>query len=274
MSSVIARKEKTYRMPVFALIFIFIGAGLLIFSFKELNTYTHKNNSYTSTEARVIKHTYENGKVSSVILEYTVGDNKYTVYSNDRTDCVKSYGSIINVKYDPNNPEDVIFANRSINIVIPVAALVLLSIGLAIIIVMLSDNIRRIKKYSKMIADKSKKSINNSNSYNNFDYINQTNNMTNYNTNNNINNNIVNSTADNNIINEEQVKEIRELKTEHKKITEEEPKDKIIKIPSIPVDSPNPFEDVNYLDFISGIEEKDETPDFIPNMDDLKKNKK
>ena len=271
MSSVIAKKEKTYRMPVFALIFILIGTGLLIFSFKELNTYTHKNNSYTSTEAHVIKHTYENGKVSSVILEYSVGENKYTFYSNDKADCVKSYGSIINVKYNPNNPEDVILANRSINIIIPVASLVLLSIGLAIIIVMLSDNVREIKRYSKIITDKDKKSKNNTNSYNNFNNINQTNNMENCYIRNNQNSNIVSNDADNNVINDEQVKEIRELKTEHKKVKKEE---EIIKIPSVSVDAPNPFEDVNYLDFISGIEEKDETPDFIPNIDDLKKNSK
>ena len=260
MSSVIAKKEKTYKAPILAILFILIGTGLLIFSFKELNAYTQKNNNYTSTEAHVIKHTYKNGKVSSVILEYTVGDNKYTIYSSSKSDCIKSYGSVVDVKYNPSNPEDVIFANRSINILIPVAALVLLSIGLSIIIVMLSDNVKKIKRYSKIIIDKNKKARNNINLYNNFNNINQTNNMIND-----------DNTNDNTLIDEKAVEEIRELKTEHKKVIKEEKKDEeIIKIPSAPSESSNPFDNVNYIDFISEVSDNNnDTPDFIPNMDEF-----
>ncbi|MBQ6546918.1 MAG: DUF3592 domain-containing protein [Bacilli bacterium] len=259
MSSVIAKREKTRRMPTLALFFIIIGTVLLVISFKDLSTFYHKNNSYISTEAHVIKHTYDNGKISSVILEYTVGENKYTVYSNNKTDYIKSYGSIINVKYNPKNPEDVVFPNRGFNIVIPVASLVLLSIGLAIVIVMLSDNVKRLRKYSKIITDKKKEDRDNTNPYNRFNNNVQTNNMI----------------YDNkeNAINEEEIKEIIEPKEKRtvaeKDRVKEDKEEEIIEIPSVSDDS-NPFDNVNYIDFISNLDNNDEVPNFIPNIDKLK----
>lgn len=282
MASIIANKEKTYRAPIYAVFFMLFGAILLAISVREINTYSYKNNNYIRTEAKVIKHTYKNGQVDSSILEYFVDEDRYTTSSNNKLDCIKSYGSVVNIKYNPDNPEDIIFSDRSINIVIPIMALVLLSTGLSITIVMLSDSIIRIKKTSRKINNKTNHVKNNYTSIttnknyvglNDMLYKNNANSNTNANTtSNNNNDNTVN--IDNN--SNSNVSNVV-LETDNK---EQVHTDTIIDVPYISKEANNQSIEehkhynssngIDYMQFISDVNTSDETLNFIPNVDILK----
>ncbi len=301
MASIIAKKEKTYRTPIYAVFFILFGATLLTISIKQINTYSYKNNNYIGTEARVIKHTYKNGKVDSSILEYVVGEDYYTTSSNNKLDCIKSYGSVVNIKYNPNNPEEIIFSDRSINIVLPIMAIVILSTGLSITIVMLSDNIRRIKRVSRIIASKTNQAKeNNTNTITkNYvglnDMINKDYNNSNNNNNNNINNNInngnttiiSNNNGNSNInINDNIVSTDNSSSTSISNVVvetdneEQVQKEKIVDVPFISNDTSNQRmvhhkndnanDSIDYMEFISDVNAAQDTLNFIPNVDVLK----
>lgn len=307
MASIIAKKEKTYRTPIYAVFFILFGATLLAISIKEINTYSYKNNNYIRTEAKVIKHTYKNGKVDSSILEYVVGEDHYTTSSNNRLDCIKSYGSVVNIKYNPNNPEEIVFSDRSINIVLPITALVILSTGLSITIVMLSDSIRRIKKVSRVITSKTNQlkenntnittknyvglndiinkdynNINNSNSNSNSNSNNNSNNDNNsnngnttINSNSNVNDNIVNTDNSSSISISNVIVETDNEEQVHK--------EEIVNVPFISNDTDNQriiyrkhdnaSDNIDYMKFISDVNAAQDTLNFIPNVDVLKEKK-
>ena len=272
MASIIAKKEKTYKTPIFAIFFILFGSCLLAISIKEISTYTYKNDNYINAEAIVIKHTYKDGKVSTAVLEYNVDEDTYTVSSSNKSDCVKSYGSVVNIKYNSENPEEIIFPDRGINIVTPVLALVMLSIGLAIIIVMISDNIKRIKRISKVIESKTNQVENNdTNNNNNNITLNKVINRD-YDT----PNNSYNSTDNNNI---NLVNTDEKINVEEQNNDMQNNKDKIIEIPFVsnkPADDiindnkSNKSNNVDYIQFISETNDNNDTPNFIPNIDILK----
>ena len=144
MNNMVIKKKKN-TSPIIFIFCMVVGACLLCISFKELFDYNEKSNTYVPIDAKVINHTYKNGKVVSVVLEYEVNDLVYTTDSDNSDDCVKSYGSIVDIMYDPDDPESIIFVNREINIAIPIAAIVVLSVGIAIIIVDILEGIRSIK---------------------------------------------------------------------------------------------------------------------------------
>ena len=221
------------------------GTILLAFSFKELYDYSNKSSEYVNANAKVIKHHYKDGKATAVIIEYKVDEISYTTTSKYYDDCIKSYGSIIPIKYNPNKPEEMIYLNRSINIVAPIVSIVLLSIGLSIIIVQISETLRGFKhkllkqnnEQTKPIP-KEKEEIN--------------------------------------------ISDVFEKPEPIKVEPKEEPKQEIVEIPRIkpqpepikeeinkePQKETNIHKDIDYKEFITEIEANDDIPSFIPNSNE------
>lgn len=236
--------------PVIFIFCMIVGACLLGISFKEIYSYSIKSNNYDLAEAKVVKHNYENGKVSSVVLEYTVGDYTYTTSSTYSDDCIKSYGSTIYIRYNPKNPEELIFTNRGINIVIPIVAIVVLSVGIAVVIVQIFDNIKGIKR--KLVKFSVKE-------------------------------NSITTPDSNEVIDISDVFKKPDPIPVKKEIIEEEVNKEVIDIPFVSKeptyrientvkDLDQKFENVNYREFISEVD-TEEVPSFIPNIDELSNRK-
>lgn len=260
MNDMVLKKKKS-TSPIIFIFCMIVGACLLGISFKELIDYNTKSDTYTPIEAKVIKHTYKNGKVTSVILEYEVDEIIYNAESSHYDDCVKSYGSAVDIMYEPDNPENIIFVNREINIIIPIAAIVVLSVGIAIILVEIFDGIRKIKyKIFKSYSinntqiQKQEEVIDISDVYKKPDPI--------------------------PVTNKEEIKEEvkEEIKQQEKPIssevkeevidipfTNEKPEEKKVEVKELD----KKYESVDYRKFITELEDIDDIPSFIPNADEL-----
>lgn len=257
MTSSNKKRKKTLKIPISAILFILISTGLLILSIKEINDYTYKNKNYEKTEAEVIKHTYDNNKITGVVLEYTVDEYKYTVKSTNKLDYIKSYGATVTIKYNPEKPEDIIYTNRSINIVTPIIAIVLLAIGSASIIVTIAENFIKLKRLTKIITNKNTSPNNSENTIGIKEAINK-NYVIKDNSNKQNNNNIPKEKVDivytNKINNKDTDTDKDKDNNKNYNITEPKKNENIIK----PKDK-----EENFLDI--------EMPQFIPNIESLKK---
>lgn len=253
-------KNKKHTTLITCIFCLIVGTCLLGISIKEIYDFTTKSNNYTGIDAKVIKHNYKDQKIVSVTLEYTIGDYTYTTTSSNNSDCIKSYGSTIYIKYNPNNPEEIIFVNRGINIIIPVISLVLLSVGLAIIIAEISDNMKRIRYKEK------KRYIKTNEQYPKDE------------------NNNINNIIDISDVFKRPDPNIKNTKTESKEEIKDDIKEEVISIPfqnkstkeNNLTSTDNTYkedkeENIHYKDFISEID--DDIPSFIPNIDELNKRK-
>lgn len=143
--------KKVYRVPLSALLFLLFGICLLVLSFINLNNYSFKDKNYTLVDAKVVDHVYKNQKPVRAILEYTVNDQTYRVVSDSKADNLKSYGSTVKIKYNPDNLSEIILTTKTINILLPIASII--SIGLAVIILIVSLISNLSRRDNKRLTD-------------------------------------------------------------------------------------------------------------------------
>ena len=126
--------KKSTKMPIFAFILIIIGIFILAIFFKNMSILASKSKNYIETEAKVVNHTYRNGIATATVFQYTIGEDIYQTTSNDYHDNLKTYGTVIRIKYNPNDPTDIIFPDRRGNLIMPITGLVFFSVGIMIAI--------------------------------------------------------------------------------------------------------------------------------------------
>ena len=112
-----------------SLLFLIIGVGLLVYSFYRIKDYNEKNKIFEETEARVVDHEHQDEDNYAIVVEYTVDGNTYRKTSSTSTNHPKSIGTIVKIKYNPENPEDMIWSNDSTNIIVPIVGVLFAGIG-------------------------------------------------------------------------------------------------------------------------------------------------
>lgn len=127
--------QNGFKIPVIAIIFIIISIFLAAIYFKGASELATKKNNYTEVEAKVIDHTYRNGRPISAVLQYTVDDGIYQTVSNSSINSSKTNGAIVKIKYNPNKPTDIVYVDEHENILIIVSSIVLFAIGITIVII-------------------------------------------------------------------------------------------------------------------------------------------
>lgn len=124
---------KPWHACLFGLIFVLIGIVGIAFSVKSINTYNEKKESFIETTANVVSYRYDDDGLAAIIVEYYVNEIPYQSISNSYSNMPKSIGSVVSIRYNPSNPNDMIWENDSTNIVIPIVCSVFTLVGLVII---------------------------------------------------------------------------------------------------------------------------------------------
>ena len=143
------KKRKISKATIFASFLILLGISLIALFVKNTLEYSNKNSTYNEIEAKVVKHTYKDGNLKATVLEYTIGENTYTVEANLHENNIKTYGSKVKLKYNPSNPQEIIVADQKPNHMLSIGGLASIILGVSTFIVLL---LRRIKRITNKIT--------------------------------------------------------------------------------------------------------------------------
>ena len=119
---------------LFGLIFTIIGIAILCFASSSINTYNEKNATFTETISKVVDYKYDDDGLQAIIVEYVVNGRTYQKVSNSYSNMPKSIGAEVSIKYNPNDPQDIIWTSESANIILPIVGIAFTLIGIAILI--------------------------------------------------------------------------------------------------------------------------------------------
>jgi len=107
-------QEKRFKFAaIFCSIFFVVGIIIIIIGYKLNIDYKEKSSRYIETEGTVVEYKYKNDDTKAIIVEYYVDDVKYRKASNVYTSNPKKIGSTEKIKYDPNDPQNIIFEKNS-----------------------------------------------------------------------------------------------------------------------------------------------------------------
>lgn len=163
MQFVQTKPMKPWQGILFGLIFSIVGIVLLFFSVKTITSYNQKNKTYTEITSVVVDYAYDDEGLKAIIVEYKVDGKSYKKQSNSYSNMPKSKGAQVQLKYNPTDPNDVIWVNDSANIVLPLVGGLFTLVGFIVIV----------SSAKKMKDEKDTSVIQQSNGlYNNADVVN------------------------------------------------------------------------------------------------------
>lgn len=142
---------KPWQELLFGLLFIIVGTAVFCYFLIYSKNYKQKNEYYIETTAIVVDYDYgddfnnnlgyNEDDIVAIIVEYTVDGKVYRQTSDIRSNIVESIGTEVLIKYNPNNPKDIIWVNDESSIILPIGGGIFAIVGLFIVI-------RSIKKKS------------------------------------------------------------------------------------------------------------------------------
>lgn len=134
---------KPWQTVIFGILFVIIGIASIIYGVYAFNNRNEKAKNYIDIEASVIDHDSQHDSEGSVtyapIVEYTVDGKKYKAKSTTYSSSVKPIGSKIYLKYNPTNPNEVIFVGDFGVIIFIIVGGVFIVVGIVIAILALKS---------------------------------------------------------------------------------------------------------------------------------------
>lgn len=115
-------------------VFAIMGIVFLINSLTIIKTYNEKDKIYKETNSVVVDYDYDAEGSKAIIVEYTVDGQTYRQQSYSYSSSPAPQGSQVKIKYNPNNPNDIIWVNDSKTIMFPIVGAVFTVVGIIIII--------------------------------------------------------------------------------------------------------------------------------------------
>ena len=116
------------------IIIFILGVFLLVFSFNNIKSYNEKNKTYIETVSEVVDYEYNSDNEKAAVVEYEVNDVIYEATHNTYSTSPLPRGSKIKLKYNPSNPNDIIWVNDISNILFPIVGGLFTLIGLVVTI--------------------------------------------------------------------------------------------------------------------------------------------
>ena len=120
--------------PIATIIFgiLFVCAGLYVgkMSLDKVKEFNNKTDTFVEINSKVVGHTKNNDGKEAVIVEYTVDGVRYKEQSNKYSNDYVEIGTEVKIKYNPNNPQEVIWGNeKSDNMIFTIASGILVVFG-------------------------------------------------------------------------------------------------------------------------------------------------
>ena len=119
---------------IVGVIIVFIGVFMLTFSISSIKRYNDKSKTFIETVSKVVDYKYSGDQERTPIVEYEVNGIRYEKEHNTTSTNPLPLGTRVRLKYNPNDPTDVIWVNDASNIFLPIAGGVFTLIGLVVTI--------------------------------------------------------------------------------------------------------------------------------------------
>ncbi len=95
---------------LFSLIFFSIAIVLCVISVSEFLIYKQKNETFIEVIGKIVDYNSDkDDRLRAIIAEYEVDGQKYELNSKKYVDIPDSIGSVVSIKYNPDNPSEAIF---------------------------------------------------------------------------------------------------------------------------------------------------------------------
>ncbi len=178
-------------------VFVLIGIGLIIYGYSSVSKKSDKSKTYVEVVASVVdyesRYNSDNERLYASIVEYTVNGKKYESTSSTSSSVKEPLGTKIRLKYNPNNPSEVIWVDDHGNFVLFIVGGVFIVTGVFVAISAAlhgkkkqKDNEQQINTFDNTCTNELTQQENGL--YNNPDIINEIDTNVSQNTNNNQNN--------------------------------------------------------------------------------------
>lgn len=129
------------------IILVITGIGLIIYGIYTKKDYCLKRLTLESIPAEVKGYQYDNKGLRAVIVEYHIGDNSYTISSNNYKKNPLNKGDLINVEYNTQNPDEAIIQEDTYQLKTSIVGVVLILVAIASSIIK-----KLVHKLSKSLA--------------------------------------------------------------------------------------------------------------------------
>ena len=129
-----AKPLKKWQQVLIGVLFTFIGGFLLVFSVNQIKDYKEKDKTYKPISATVVAYDTNSDGLQAVIVEYAVGTTIYREKSDVYSNLPKQMGTKVDLKYNPNNPEEIIWVGDSTNYILPLTSVIFIVCGFLICI--------------------------------------------------------------------------------------------------------------------------------------------
>lgn len=128
-----SKPMKPWQGIIFGIFFIALAIGLIFFSSHMLETYNEKSKTYIETTSEIVDFEYNSDDTAFPIIEYTVNGKKYRTRINTSSSTQRMFDKI-QIKYNPNQPKDIILVNDAGNYIFFIASGILIIVGIIVII--------------------------------------------------------------------------------------------------------------------------------------------
>lgn len=129
-----AKPVKPWPAILLSLIFIIVGIILLFISISFIKTYNEKNKTYIAIKSKIVDYKYNDEGLQAIVVEYAVDGQIYQKISDTYSNMPKNIGTEVLIKYNPANPQDIIWTSDNTNIILLIAGGIFFLMGLIIVI--------------------------------------------------------------------------------------------------------------------------------------------
>jgi len=133
-SSKPAKPLKKWQQILLGVLFAFIGGFMLIVSINQISDYKQKDKTFTPITATVVSYDTNSDGLQAIVVEYAVGTTIYREKSNVYSNMPKNIGTKVDIKYNPNDPKDIIWVEDSTNFILPLTSVIFIVCGFLICI--------------------------------------------------------------------------------------------------------------------------------------------
>lgn len=114
-----AQKIALWKRLLLGTIAIVLGIGILFYCIKSFKDYNYKKQTYIETVAYVCDYDFSNnGSEAAIIVRYEVDGTVYHALSDSYSNNPEIIGSPVIIRYNPNNPQDIIWDSNPVSYVL------------------------------------------------------------------------------------------------------------------------------------------------------------
>lgn len=117
-------KRKHSGQIIIGIVIIIVGIALTVYAGINIFVYYGKSRNYIAADSKVIDYDYnytDNGEqLGTSVITYTVDGKTYKKKSEHYSSTPDPIGTLVKIKYNPDDPSDIIWLNDKNNFILPI----------------------------------------------------------------------------------------------------------------------------------------------------------